>query len=112
MMNPLNHELILDVGMGTGENITNLVKKCDCTIVGLDISKTYLCWFRNKSGKEHLTSKLDFILTDAVAPPFREKILSKILCSEVIEHLFNQRKPCFKCVYSKRRRLCSDDNNK
>jgi ubiquinone/menaquinone biosynthesis C-methylase UbiE len=78
-------EIVLDVGSGSGYLAERVAEVNDCTIC-LDISLENLC-----SVKKGKRGNLILINSSAETLPFRSGSFDKVLCTEVLEHLIEDR---------------------
>lgn len=80
----LTNLTFLDVGCGDG-TYESILEKNFCYLVGLDLTLSSLKIAKNQM-KER--SKVDFVLADTKHLPFRNLSVDVLLCSEVLEHLY------------------------
>lgn len=73
-------DVVLDVGCGTGY-FTNLMWDKAARVVGVDMDLASVRVAKKFSPKQ------DFILSDATKLPIKSQAVTKILCSEVLEHV-------------------------
>lgn len=80
---------ILDLGAGSCQNDLRIYKKVK-KIVCLDIDKKNLNFAKKEAIKRNI-SNVDFINSDANKKlPFKNGSFSKIICSDVLEHLYKR----------------------
>jgi ubiquinone/menaquinone biosynthesis C-methylase UbiE len=72
---------VLDVGCA-GAGLSRLLSE-RCDVVGVDIQKSYMDKRRRGRGK------LNFLLGDINALPFREECFDLLICTSVLEHLLD-----------------------
>lgn len=72
---------ILEVGCGTGD-LGLFVSKNSKEYVGIDFSLNSL-----KIAQKYKKDKMQYVCSDAVFLPFKEKHFDVVLCSEVLEHI-------------------------
>ena len=89
-------EKILDVGCGEGRHTTKACEQASCTVYALDIDKTsvaktkYLLYLMETEGKSR--GRFVPLLGDATRLPFKDAYFDRVICSEVLEHLLDDRK--------------------
>lgn len=83
--------IILDVGCGSGEDLSYLSKVCRFTGCGSDLSLSQL---KMASSNDPL-SRFKFVQADVQNLPFKNSSFDMVICSEVIEHL-PEAKTCLK----------------
>lgn len=91
LLKPLANSLILDLGSGNGYFIFDVLKhypKQDITFIGLDIAEPNIERLNYWAKEEHLDNIIG-LLGEAENLPFADGIFDFVICSEVIEHLFN-----------------------
>lgn len=75
-----------DIGCAEGIFVKYVASLSDgCFCVGADIARKYL----DKARKKNTKSNLDFIVCDIENLPFKTCSIDVILCSEVLEHVYN-----------------------
>ncbi|RLC92196.1 MAG: SAM-dependent methyltransferase [Chloroflexi bacterium] len=86
---------VLDCGCGTGRHSWGTYKQIDCSICALDIGQDdlqktrYALWQVDEQEKRN--GRWLAIRGDATALPFRDATFDKVVCSEVLEHLTDDR---------------------
>lgn len=87
-LNPKDNERILDCGCGDGLFLVALNEISNCQLYGLDIDKTNL-----RLAKKYLKGKpVKLVYGDATKMPFKDEFFDKIYCSEVLEHVADDKK--------------------
>ncbi len=86
-------EIMLDLGCGTGRH--TLSKKIrDATILSLDINQDSLEEIKYSIGGsigENNGNKINLLRGEALHLPFPNKSIDKVVCSEVLEHIPNEK---------------------
>lgn len=85
VLKPKRDERILDVGCGEGYQISYVVEHC-AEVIGLDLSMEQL-----KQAKSRVRS-VDLVCASSERLPFKPQIFDKIMCLELLEHLYEPRK--------------------
>ena len=88
-------ERILDLGCGEGRHTWVACKETNCQIIGLDLDKTSLdkgrlvLWKLDEQGE----TRGEWLLTrgSILKLPFKDGTFDKIICSEVLEHVPDDR---------------------
>lgn len=87
-LNPQTGEKILDLGCGTGYYLFLLSSlPISLNLVGLDNDSKAL-----EEARGSLSKRIKFILSDCAKLPFKDKTFDKVVASEVLEHLQDDRK--------------------
>ena len=85
---------MLDVGCGQGRHTAELCR-WDCRAVGVDLSVDELKVAKNVLSYKHwaheATGHGDFLAVDATRLPFRDATFDRIVCTEVLEHIPNDK---------------------
>lgn len=76
-------ETLLDAGCGVGYTLDWLRRKSGCRALGFDFSGEAVKIAKKKY------PQCSFVLADIYAIPFRNDIINKIICINVLEHLRN-----------------------
>ncbi|NJD54191.1 MAG: class I SAM-dependent methyltransferase [Candidatus Methanoperedens sp.] len=80
------NDIILDVGSGGGYFIRNIAKKSKL-VIGLDMSLS-----NTKNAKRSIGhGNICFVIGDATRSPFKKEVFDKILATEIIEHIENDK---------------------
>lgn len=93
-LKPKNHDLILDVGTGSGYFIFEMMQKySDVTawFVGLDVSMEHLRWLAYRKGEEKKRNIIA-VVGNAEQLPFKDNVFSIVTCTEVLEHVYEPEK--------------------
>jgi ubiquinone/menaquinone biosynthesis C-methylase UbiE len=99
-------DIVIDLGCGTGY-FTSLIKDSVEYAVGADIDSAALA-----IAKEYCPDQ-DFLLSDASRLPFRDNAATKILCTEVLEHVLDDQRlvgECFRILRDEGAIVCSSPN--
>ena len=82
---PINSEdILIDIGCGSGVQLREIgAMKCKLA-VGIDLNRNALEFAKNKS-----IANTDYIIADAEHLPIKTNSVTKVVCSQVIEHLPN-----------------------
>lgn len=91
ILSKFSQKLVLDVGTADGEIPVKLIKsgKFDSKILGIDISRDLIYLAKKITKKYNLTERVQYIIADSEYLPFRDAIFNSIICTAVLEHLFN-----------------------
>lgn len=88
-------ERILDIGCGEGRHGWEAVKQYDCVVCGMDLNRTslrkaHLVFYQLD---EQAESRGRWLLAngDILRLPFKDKTFDKVICSEVLEHVPDDR---------------------
>ena len=90
-LNPQNHEKILDVGCGIGYYSFELVAKFNCQVEGIDIDKEDI-EIANEIRDLTECGDVNFKVQSVLKLDFPDNVFDKIILSEVLEHIRNDRK--------------------
>lgn len=82
------NECVLDLGIGGGLNAISLMRE-GFQVIGTDISKVGVKKASKRARKLNLPS--EFVLADGAYIPFKSETFDKILCTEVLEHILNDK---------------------
>ena len=90
------NNIVLDVGCASGRQTLNIAQKVDRAI-GVDISHTFVLRAKQEALRQDI-SNVDFQVTDIESLPFTDGSFDRILCAEVIEHIYllRRRSPLLK----------------
>ena len=87
-------DLVLDVGCGNGRHTAEICR-WDCRAVGVDVSVHELKMAKylldHKPAGAEPVGRGDFIAADAEHLPFRDGLFDRIVCTEVLEHIPDDR---------------------
>lgn len=78
-------DVFLDVGCASGHQVFAAAEKCK-RAVGIDVAKDFIDAAKAHAAENGITNT-EFLATDGGAIPFPDATFSKLICSEVIEHL-------------------------
>lgn len=81
-----DHKTMLDCGCGTGR-FANLLAQRGARVVGMDISGNMIKIAKKK------TPLAEFIIGDVFNMPFKEKEFDLLVCSQLLTHLHQYKKP-------------------
>lgn len=70
---------VLDVGCGYGKTASFLVKKYDCEVFGLDISRRMIEGARKKVREEHVRDIVHLLLGNAESMPFKDESFDVVI---------------------------------
>jgi uncharacterized protein (TIRG00374 family) len=76
------HDVIIDIGCGSGVQIKEIGKKGYSLAIGIDINLNAIRFARERSLPD-----TEFIIADAQYLPMKSSSADKIVCAEIIEHL-------------------------
>jgi len=86
---------VLDIGCGEGRHSWEACKRSDCAVYALDIEEENLKKakpvFELMDEKEESNGTWNLIRGDAMSLPFKNTSFDKIICSEVLEHVTDDR---------------------
>lgn len=88
MLRPTGDDFILDVGVGTGKYLLDLMV-IGCEVVGLDISRRMLKTLSNKAAKEGRQRETHLVVGDAETLPFKVGAFNKVVSTTTLEFLPN-----------------------
>lgn len=80
------HKTMLDCGCGTGR-FANLFVQRGARVVGMDVSENMVKIAKKK------TPSAEFIIGDVFNMPFKEKKFDLLVCSQLLTHLHQYKKP-------------------
>ncbi len=87
-------DLILDAGCGEGRHTFECVRH-DCTVLGMDLDRQSLLKARYVLGqmktRKEARGRVLLLRGNALGFPFPDEMFDKIICAEVIEHLYHDR---------------------
>jgi ubiquinone/menaquinone biosynthesis C-methylase UbiE len=89
LMGRISDGLSLDIGIGTGYTTCRIFR--DRPVVYLDLHEPNLRYFRERLSKIYPTATPLCIVARATQLPFKAEAFRHILCSEVLEHLEDDR---------------------
>jgi len=99
-------DTVADIGCGTGYFSSLMRERVTC-VVGFDIDLASLR-IAERYSPEH-----DFVLSDATQLPLRDRVVTKLLCSEVLEHVSDDARltsECFRILKIGGVFVCSSPN--
>jgi len=76
------HDVIIDIGCGSGVQIKEIGKKGYSLAIGIDVNLNAIRFARERSLPD-----TEFIIADAQYLPIKSSSADKIICAEIIEHL-------------------------
>jgi len=88
-------ERILDVGCGEGRHSCEVVKRNNCTVYALDVDElklakaNYILRLLDENGESR--GRWVLLRGDAMNLPFKDAYFDRVICSEVLEHLVDDR---------------------
>lgn len=84
---------VLDIGCGIGYNLIVLLTNAKINhVIGVDVASGAVRIAKKRIAKRGFKDKNDFILCDAQFLPFKESRFDLVVCTEVLEHLSDDRK--------------------
>jgi len=87
-LEPKDSDRILDCGCGDGLFLVAVSETSNCQLYGVDVDKTNL-----RLAKRYLKEKpVKLVYGDATKMPFKNEFFDKVYCSEVLEHILDDRK--------------------
>jgi ubiquinone/menaquinone biosynthesis C-methylase UbiE len=81
---PIEGEIILDIGCGEGSLTKKIEEYCDATLIGLDFSKKLLKMAKKKGVPS-------IILADALRLPFKNNCMDKVYSFGVMQYISNKK---------------------
>ena len=87
LLQPQEHEVIVDVGCGTGTDALNLFQQSNANIIGID----HDCSFITKAKKRIEGKKIEFICCEAEQIPLPSQSIDKVRFDRVFQHIPNQK---------------------
>jgi SAM-dependent methyltransferase len=108
ILNVRDGDAVLDVGCGEGRHSIKAYKSAKCTVYALDIEQKNAVrtkFFLNLLDEEsNNRSRWLSLRANALAMPFPDKSFDKVICSEVLEHI-----PDDRAVINEFKRILKDD---
>ena len=89
LVNPRSDDLILDLGCGMG-TFTVVCSKLAGKAVGLDFSTASPSIAKRLIKSHGNPLKAEFVCADVQHLPFKARMFSKIICADLVEHLYPQ----------------------
>jgi len=74
---------VLDMGCGTGMTPCYLAETIGCRVVGVDISKRMIAWFRRRAQRARLDDRVTFAVADAQSLPFATGTFDAVISESV-----------------------------
>lgn len=78
-------DIVLDCGCGSGVYVQIISEDYNCQIIGIDVRASELLVAKERT--RNWSRKVEFVLCDARYLPFRNIRFTKVLCTEVLEHI-------------------------
>jgi SAM-dependent methyltransferase len=95
ILNISDGDTVLDVGCGEGRHSIQAYKSAQCTLFSLDLEQKNAIktkfFLKLLDEETHHRSHWLSLRADAVAMPFPDGYFDKVICSEVLEHILNDR---------------------
>lgn len=84
------YEQVLDVGCGIGFNLIVLLKYADIRhVIGADVASGAVRIAKKRMARQGMNRRVDFVICDAQALPLKESMFDLVVCTEVLEHLYD-----------------------
>jgi len=74
------NSLVLDVACGSGSSAAAIAQRFGCKVVGIDLGDKNLARAREKAGESGLSSKLEFVRSDAEKIEFEDATFDAVIC--------------------------------
>ena len=91
------HE-ILNVGCGIGIGSTYIAKKCNCDVMGVDISEKMVEWSRQRAREERIEDKVEFRVANVLELPFEAERFDIVFCESVLAFVEDKSCAIRECV--------------
>ncbi len=91
-------EYVLDVGCGVGATPCYIAKKYGCRVVGVDILRRMIERSKERANREEVEDRVEFIVADAQALPFRDDIFDAIIGESIITVIEDKQRAINECV--------------
>jgi ubiquinone/menaquinone biosynthesis C-methylase UbiE len=108
ILNIHDGDIVLDVGCGEGRHSIKAYQSARCTVYALDLEQKNAIktkFFLNLlEGESNNRSRWLSLRANALAMPFPDKSFDKVICSEVLEHI-----PDDRAAISEIKRILKDD---
>ncbi len=85
-LNPKAGEIILDIGCGVG-TFSYRIALAGAKAIGLDYSQESIFVARQLTDRFGFNNNTGFLISDAMALPFRANVFNRIVCADFIEHI-------------------------
>lgn len=89
MVQPKKEDTILDVGTGLG-TFAFICAQISSQVVGIDFSPKAIELCRKKAQSMTFSGSLEFMQGDATQIPFDQSSFTKVICSDLSEHLYRE----------------------
>lgn len=84
--------VVLDVGCGAGVTPCFIAKRCDCRVVGVDISPRMIERSKERAVKEGVADRVQFRVADVQELPFEEALFDAVISESVTAFPENQQR--------------------
>jgi 2-polyprenyl-3-methyl-5-hydroxy-6-metoxy-1,4-benzoquinol methylase len=81
-LNVGSHDLVLDIGCGSGVQIREITENGYIRAIGIDVNRNALEYARSKG-----IPNTEYLIADAQHLPIKSGCIDKLICAEIIEHL-------------------------
>jgi len=88
----------LNVGCGIGVGSTYVARKCNCHVVGVDLSEKMIEWSRQRAREERVEAKVEFRTADVLDLPFEADRFDVVWAESVLVFVEDKARAIRECV--------------